>query len=190
MGCMEWMQLQKKKQGQTNFFEIHLTLLHIFYVLFHSDTWMSLGGTRTSILFKLAKFGLMQVILMWLSILFCIDNLYFFHTLFFVSHIFSTNPVPLHFFIIVCSSGGLQVSFTTHRIIFCRFACPPMEIIIYIQYFCKKKFCGTNRQYQSHANSFSCLFFNKYGVIQSQNCIILMRFLILILQNYCIQNRM
>ena len=47
MGCMEWMQLQKKKQGQTNFFEIHLTLLHIFCVLFHSDTWMSLGGTRT-----------------------------------------------------------------------------------------------------------------------------------------------
>ena len=47
MGCMEWMQLQKKKQDQTNFFEIHLTLLHVFYVLFHSDTWMSLGGTRT-----------------------------------------------------------------------------------------------------------------------------------------------
>ena len=47
MGCMEWMQLQKKKQDQTNFFEIHLTLLHIFYVLFHLDTWMSLGGTRT-----------------------------------------------------------------------------------------------------------------------------------------------
>ena len=45
--------LQKRKQGQTNFFEIHLTLLHIFYVLFHSDTWMSLGGTRTSPLFKL-----------------------------------------------------------------------------------------------------------------------------------------
>ena len=90
---------------------------------------------------------------MWLSILFCIDNLYFFHTLFFVSHIFSTNPVPLHFFIIVCSSGGLQVSFTTHRIIFCRFACPPMEIIIYIQYFCKKKFCGTNRLKMSTLNS-------------------------------------
>ena len=52
-GCIEWMQLQKKKQGQTNFFEIHLTLLHIFYVLFHSDTWMSLGGTRTNGLFKL-----------------------------------------------------------------------------------------------------------------------------------------
>ena len=100
---------------------------------------------KLSLLFKLAEFGLIQVIFMWLSILFCIDNLYFFHTLFFVSHIFSTNPVPLHFFIIVCSSGGLQVSFTTHRIIFCRFACPPMEIIIYIQYFCKKKFCGTNR---------------------------------------------
>ena len=30
-----------------------------------------------------------------LSIPFCIDNSYFFHTLFFVSHIFSTNPVPL-----------------------------------------------------------------------------------------------
>ena len=45
--------LQKRKQGQTNFFEIHLTLLHIFYVLFHSDTWMGLGGTRTSPLFKL-----------------------------------------------------------------------------------------------------------------------------------------
>ncbi|SCI23730.1 Uncharacterised protein [uncultured Clostridium sp.] len=51
-GCIEWMQLQKKKQGQTNFFEIHLTLLHIFYVLFHSDTWMSLGGTRTNGLFS------------------------------------------------------------------------------------------------------------------------------------------
>ena len=47
MGYVEWMQLQKKKQDQTNFFEIHLTLLHIFYVLFHLDTWMSLGGTRT-----------------------------------------------------------------------------------------------------------------------------------------------
>ena len=47
MGCMEWMQLQKKKQDQTNFFEIHLTLLHVFYVLFYSDTWISLGGTRT-----------------------------------------------------------------------------------------------------------------------------------------------
>ncbi len=54
-GCIEWMQLQKKKQGQTNFFEIHLTLLHIFYVLFHSDTWMSLGGTRTNGLFKLNR---------------------------------------------------------------------------------------------------------------------------------------
>ena len=38
---------KKKKQGQTNFFEIHLTLLHIFYVLFHSDTWMGLSETRT-----------------------------------------------------------------------------------------------------------------------------------------------
>ena len=47
MECVLGQQRQKKKQGQTNFFEIHLTLLHIFYVLFHSDTWMSLGGTRT-----------------------------------------------------------------------------------------------------------------------------------------------
>ena len=52
MGCMEWMQLQKKKQDQTNFFEIHLTLLHIFYVLFHSDTWMGLSGTKTICLFS------------------------------------------------------------------------------------------------------------------------------------------
>ena len=101
--------------------------------------------SQFSPLLKLAKSGLILIISAQLSIPFCIDNSYFFHTLFFVSHIFSTNPVPLHFFIIVCSSGGLQVSFTTHRIIFCRFACPPMEIIIYIQYFCKKKFCGTNR---------------------------------------------
>ena len=47
MGCVLGQQRQKKKQGQTNFFEIHLTLLHIFYVLFHLDTWMGLGGTRT-----------------------------------------------------------------------------------------------------------------------------------------------
>ena len=65
-----------------------------------------LGG---SLLLALAKFGLILVVLIWLSILFCIDNMCLFHTLFFVSHIFSTIPVPLHFFIIVCSSGGLQV---------------------------------------------------------------------------------
>ena len=81
-------------------------------------------------LFELAESGLIQVILIWLSIPFCIDNSYLFHTLFFVSHIFSTNPVPLHFFIIVFSSGGLQVPFTTHRIIFCWLACSPIEIII------------------------------------------------------------
>ncbi|MBU5476489.1 hypothetical protein KQI72_07160 [Eubacterium sp. MSJ-21] len=62
-----------------------------------------------SLSLKLAKFGLILVVLIWLSILFCIDNMCLFHTLFFVSHIFSTIPVPLHFFIIVCSSGGLQV---------------------------------------------------------------------------------
>lgn len=60
-------------------------------------------------LFKLAESGLIQIISIQLSILLCIDKLHLFHTLFFVSHIFSTNQVPLHFFIIVCSSGGLQV---------------------------------------------------------------------------------
>ena len=81
-------------------------------------------------LFKLAESSLIQVILIWLSIPFCIDSLYFFHTLFFVSHIFSTNPVPLHFFIIVCSSGGLQVGWTIQRIIVRWFASSPMGIII------------------------------------------------------------
>ena len=81
-------------------------------------------------LFKLAKFGLILVVSIWLSILSCIDISYFFHTLFFVSHIFSTNPVPLHFFIIVCSSGGLQVGWTIQRIIVRWFASSPMCIII------------------------------------------------------------
>jgi len=67
---------------------------------YHDKRKSPINGLFTSfmklcLLFKLAKFGLIQVIFMWLSILFCIDNLYFFHTLFFVSHIFSTNPVPL-----------------------------------------------------------------------------------------------
>ena len=75
------------------------------------EALINTGFRHFNPLFKLAESGLIQVILMWLSILFCIDNLYFFHTLFFVSHIFSTNPVPLYFFIIVCSSGGLQVCF-------------------------------------------------------------------------------
>lgn len=64
---------------------------------------------KLCLLFKLAEFGLILIVLMQLSILFSIDNPCFFHTLLFVSHIFSTNPVPLHFFIIECSSGGLQV---------------------------------------------------------------------------------
>ena len=49
----------------------------------------------TFTLFKLAKSGLILIIPVQLSIPFCIDNSCFFHTLFFVSHIFSTNPVPL-----------------------------------------------------------------------------------------------
>ena len=51
------MQLQKKKQDQTNFFEIHLTLLHVFYVLFCSDTWMGLGGQRTKSLICSGSFA-------------------------------------------------------------------------------------------------------------------------------------
>lgn len=65
--------------------------------------------SQFSPLLKLAKFGLILVVSILLSILNRIDNRYLFHSLFFVSHIFSTNPVPLHFFIIACSSGGLQV---------------------------------------------------------------------------------
>ena len=49
----------------------------------------------TNPLFKLAESGLIQIISIRLSILLCIDKLHLFHTLFFVSHIFSTNPVPL-----------------------------------------------------------------------------------------------
>ena len=48
-------------------------------------------------LFELAWSSLILVISMRLSILFYIDIPHLFHTLFFVSHIFSTNPVPLHF---------------------------------------------------------------------------------------------
>ena len=61
------------------------------------ETRINTGFRHFNPLFKLAESGLIQVILMWLSILFCIDNLRLFHTLFFVLHIFSTNPVPLHF---------------------------------------------------------------------------------------------
>ena len=54
MGCMEWMQLQKKKQDQTNFFEIHLTLLHIFLFFFTRTLgWVWVG--REHLLFKLYK---------------------------------------------------------------------------------------------------------------------------------------
>ena len=98
-------------------------------------------------LFKLAKSGLILIISVQLSILFCIDNPYFFHTLFFVSHIFSTNPVPLLYCHYCVQFWWLAGLFTIHRINFCRFASPPMEIIISKRYFCKKKFCGTNRQY-------------------------------------------
>ncbi len=95
-----------------------------------AETRINTGFFKQLDLFKLAKFGLILVVSIWLSILSCIDISYFFHTLFFVSHIFSTNPVPLHFFIIVCSSGGLQVGWTIQRIIVRWFASSPMCIII------------------------------------------------------------
>ena len=37
--------------------------------------------------------------------------------------------------------------FTIHRIIFFRFACPPIRIILSNKYFYKKKFYGTNALY-------------------------------------------
>jgi hypothetical protein len=49
--------------------------------------------------------------------------------LFFVSYLFSTNPVPAQLFVIVCSSGGLQVFGITQRIIVHWLASPSMEII-------------------------------------------------------------
>ena len=44
MGCVLGQQRQKKKQGQTNFFEIHLTLLHIFMFFFTRTLgWVLVG---------------------------------------------------------------------------------------------------------------------------------------------------
>ena len=59
------------------------------------ETRINTGFRHFCPLFKLAKSGLILIISVQLSIPFCIDNSYFFHTLFLVSHIFSTNPVPL-----------------------------------------------------------------------------------------------
>ena len=96
----------ERKQRKKNFFNSICTPLE------HPDSPQSLylwAFSQFSPLLKLAESGLIQIISIQLSILLCIDKLHLFHTLFFISHIFSTNPVPLHFFIIVCSSGGLQV---------------------------------------------------------------------------------
>ena len=96
----------KRKQRKKIFFNSICTPLE------HPDSPQSLylwAFSQFSPLLKLAESGLIQIISIQLSILLCIDKLHLFHTLFFISHIFSTNPVPLHFFIIVCSSGGLQV---------------------------------------------------------------------------------
>ena len=64
---------------------------------------------KLCLLFKLAEFGLIQVIFMWLSILFCIET-YTFSTRYSSFHTFSV-PIQYHCYIviIVCSSGGLQV---------------------------------------------------------------------------------
>ena len=60
-------------------------------------------------LFKLAKFGLLLIVLIQSSILSCIDNVYLFHSLF-LFHIFLV-PIQYHCYIAIieCSSGGLQV---------------------------------------------------------------------------------
>ena len=71
---------KKKKQDQTNFFEIHLTLLHVFYVLFHSDTWMGLGETRTAsiqTLYSHLHFVFIQILLSIYSIIIPIILYYF-----------------------------------------------------------------------------------------------------------------
>ena len=62
------------------------------------ETSINTGFRHFCPLFKLAKFGLILVVLIWLSILSRIDNSYLFYSLFFVLHIFSTNPVPLPYF--------------------------------------------------------------------------------------------
>jgi len=62
-----------------------------------------------SLSFKLAKFGLLLIVLIQSSILSCIDNVYLFHSLF-LFHIFLV-PIQYHCYIAIieCSSGGLQV---------------------------------------------------------------------------------
>ena len=71
----------------------------LFYLVFDDTVFCLLDDKPycplTSPLFKLAKFGLILVVLTQLSISFRIDNIHLFHSLLFVSHIFSTNPVPL-----------------------------------------------------------------------------------------------
>ena len=44
----------KKEAGPDEFLRNSSDSASYFYVLFHSDTWMGLGGTRTNPLFKLA----------------------------------------------------------------------------------------------------------------------------------------
>ena len=48
-----------------------------------------------------------------------------------------------------CSVFGnaAEIVFSTYRIKICRLACPPIIIISSSRHFCKKMFCGTNRQY-------------------------------------------
>lgn len=87
---------------------------------YHDKRKSPINGLFTSfmklcLLFKLAEFGLIQVIFMWLSILFCIDNLYF-STRYSSFHTFLV-PIQYHCYIviIVCSSSGLQVCLLFRR---------------------------------------------------------------------------
>ena len=63
---------------------------------------LSSGFQDLWLLFKLAKFGLILVVLTQLSIPSCIDNQHLFHSLFFVSHIFSTNPSTIAILSLLC----------------------------------------------------------------------------------------
>ena len=65
------------------------------YVLYQQLSWQNFSFYFVLNLDIGSKFDLILVVLMQLSILYCIDNSYIFHSLFFVPHTFSTNPVPL-----------------------------------------------------------------------------------------------
>lgn len=78
------------------------------------ETCINTGFRHFCPLFKLAKFGLILVVLIQLSILFCINNSHLFYSLFFIPHIFSTDPVPLNIFFTLDGPSGLLIKSSTH----------------------------------------------------------------------------